>query len=145
MVFPSLIVQIDQGAIAQFSAWIVLLFSFVLYRFKKIIITFFVVLIAVIATKAHAFGLPSPGYGQNSQYYNNYYNYYGRPTGYAPPVYFYPQLPYQSMWPQQNYYFRSSPSPYRPVDCPFCNQQNYQQTQPFFFPNSSQFPGGGIT
>jgi hypothetical protein len=155
MVFPSLMFQVDQGIVSQISAWAVILFSFLLYRFKKIVITVFVVLTAVILFQSHAFAMVAPGtYPGNwngcgaYQGCANNMNYYGPVRSYAPPVYFYPQLPYQSMWPQQNYYFPHTPSPYQPVDCPFCNQmQNYQQPmqQPMFFPNSYQFPGGGIT
>lgn len=149
MVFPSLMFQIDQGVVSQLSAWIVILFSFFLYRFKKIVITFFIVLFAVVLFQSHAFAIGPSNYGssyQYQQYQTNNMNYYGRPTGYSAPVYFYPQLPYQSMWPQQNSYFPHTPSPYQPADCPFCNQmQNYQQQQPLYFPNSYQYPGGGIT
>lgn len=157
MVFPSLIFQIDQGIASQLSAWLVILFSFFIYRFKKILLSLLAVLILFILFQSHAFAMMAQGTSPNNypntwqgcssyQYCNNNFNYYGQARGYTPPVYFYPQLPYQSFWPQQNYYFPHSPSPYQPADCPFCNQQqNYQQQQPMFFPNSYQFPGGGIT
>lgn len=155
MVFPSLMFQIDQGMASQLSAWLVILFSFLIYRYKKILLTFFVgLIILVISQQSHAFGYGGasnynyPNTWQGCSIYqgcNNNFNYYGQARGYTPPVYFYPQLPYQSMWPQQNYYFPHSASPYQPADCPFCNQQQNYQQQPMFFPNSYQFQGGGIT
>ena len=157
MVFPSLMFQLDQGMASQLSAWIVILFSFLIYRFKKIILIIFTCLILLILFQNYSFAMMAgPGTGSGypntwqgcSAYQgcNNNFNYYGQARGYTPPVYFYPQLPYQSMWPQQNYYFPHSTSPYQPADCPFCNQQQfYQQQQPMFFPNSYQFQGGGIT
>ena len=154
MVFPSLMFQIDQGVVAQISAWIVIIFSFLLYRFKKVMITLFILLGIVILFQGRSFAMvavspyPNSWSGCNAYYgCANNSNYYGQAYGYMPPVYFYPQMPYQSMWPQQNYYFPHSPSPYQSADCPFCNQMQYYQNQqqPMLFPNYYQHPEGGAS
>ena len=151
MVFPSLIFQVDQGMVSQLSAWAVLTFSFLLYRFKKILFSAITILILFILIQNRATAaIAMPSYNQNScmnyVYCANNANYYGRPYGYNPSVYFYPQLPFQSFWnPQQNYFPPHAPSPYQSFDCPFCNQQQQQQFQPNSFPNFYQHPGGGAS
>jgi hypothetical protein len=143
MVFPSLAFNFEPGLISQASAFVVLAFSYLLHRFKKIMLMILLVfsLFLVFQTKVFAFMAVSP-YNQNtcSGYagcYNNQ-NYWGRPWGYNPSIYFYPQLQYHSIWGLQPYYFYPhTPSPYRPYDCPFCNQ--YQN--PGFNPGNNHPPG----
>lgn len=145
MVFPSLMFRIEPGFISQLSAWSVMAFSFMLYRFKKLMIfaTALMIVVLLFCNRVFAFGLaPSNNYNNFPNYnygYNNM-NYYGRPWGYSPPTYFYPQLPYHSLYGPQQYYFQPhNYSPYAPVDCPYCNQ-NQQQA-----PSFPIHPGGGVS
>ena len=149
MVFPSLMFNIEPGTVSQFSAFAVIGFSFLLHRIKKVIVvaTLFVAGIFLIQSQAQAFAYyPSQQYNNYGPYQNytmNNMNYYGRPWGQAPPVYFYPQMQYHSLWgPQQPYYFPPhQPSPYAPnYNCPHCNQN--QQPQ---FPLPMIHPGGGAS
>lgn len=151
MVFPSLAFHVEPGIVSQFSAVAVLIFSFILHRLKKIIMYGLIVLslLYLVKNQAHAFvAYPSQTYqqyGPYQNYYTNNLNYYGTPWGYAPPVYFYPQLQFHTLWgPQQPYYFPPHPqSPYSPnYNCPYCNQMQNQQPQ---FPFPVVHPGGGVS
>ena len=81
--------------------------------------------IGAIISQAYAgyMGGCGPGCGLNM-------NYYGRPFG-PPPVYYYPQLPFHTIYGPTPYYFRPhSPSPYRPSDCVECIMRYQRYTQP---------------
>ncbi len=148
MVFPSLMFNLEPGTVSQFSGFAVIAFSFVLHRMKKIMLILSLLLVGVFFySKAHAFAYyPTQQYNNYGPYqtpYTNNMNYYGRPYGYAPPVYFYPQLQFHTLWgPQQPYYFNPHPtSPYSPnYNCPFCGPQ-----QPPQFPYPVIHPGGGAS
>ena len=103
-------------------------------------------LFILFQAKGHAMAPVNYNYQScmNYIYCANNLNYYGQSWGTQPSVYPYPQLPFQSMWPQQYYFTPHSPSPYQSNDCPFCNQmQMYQQQQSF--PGFYQHPGGGAS
>lgn len=156
MVFPSLAFQVEPGMISQFSALAVVVFSFLIHRLKKVIVVACLLLAGIFFFnyKSHAIVAYNPQvYNQNRHYpqsqtpYYNNFNYYGQPWGYAPPVYFYPQLQYHTLWgPQQQNYFQPHPySPYAPQPtCPFCGPQPQQPTQPQF-PYPYVHPGGGVS
>lgn len=150
MVFPSLMFNLEPGTVSQFSGFAVIIFSFLLHRIKKVLLVATLTLggIFLFHSKAQAFayypGQSYNNYGPYQNYTTNNMNYYGRPWGYAPPVYFYPQLQYHSLWsPQQPYYFNPHPvSPYSPnYNCPFCGPT---QPQPQF-PYPVIHPGGGAS
>lgn len=151
MVFPSLAFHVEPGTISQFSALAVIGFSFLIHRWKKIAVFLGIFFVGVLLfnQNARAFmAVPSNYYGQQfPQTYQNNYNYYGQPWGYAPPMYFYPQLQYHSLWgPTQPNYFNPHPySPYAPqMNCPYCQQMQQQQYQPQFPPYYIH-PGGGAS
>lgn len=149
MVFPSLMFKIEPGLVSQFSALSVIAFSYFLHRLKKVALIVLVLLILLATffqTKVFAMmAVPGNTYqnyntGPWGNYYNNNLNYYGRPWGYVPPVYFYPGLQYHSVWGYQpSYFYPHQPSPYAPVDCPWCQlQQNYGPQ----FPNNQTHSDG---
>ena len=151
MVFPSLMFNVEPGVVSQLSGLAVIAFSFLLHRLKRVMIIALMILagIFLFKTQAHAFvAYPTQtqqNYGPYQNYTMNNMNYYGTPWGYAPPVYFYPQLQFHSLWgPQQPYYFNPHPqSPYNPnFNCPYCNQMQNQQPQ---FPFPVIHPGGGVS
>ena len=148
MVFPSLMFNVEPGTVSQFSALAVIGFSIFIHQIKKIILFTGLLIMGLwlYTSQVYAYYMPQQ---QNNNYslYQNYntnnMNFYGRPWGYAPPMYFYPQLQYHSLWgPQQPYYFNSHPqSPYAPnYNCPSCNSVQPQQ-----FPLPVVHPGGGMS
>jgi hypothetical protein len=148
MVFPSLAFNVEPGLMSQGSAFLVLAFAWVIRKSKRVLVIGLLMTLGVFFaySKTHAMVMVNPqsypSYGMPySPTMNNFFNYYGRPWGYAPPVYFYPQLQYPAMMPMQQYYFNPHPpSPYGPGNyCPFCNQPQ----QPYPFP--VVHPGGGIS
>jgi hypothetical protein len=149
MVFPSLMFNVEPGTVSQFSALAVIGFSFIIHRIKKVVIYASLLIVGMFfyQSQAHAMAyFPAQqynNYGPYQNYTQNNLNYYGRPWGYAPPAYFYPQMQYHSLWgPQQPYYFNPHPqSPYTPnYNCPYCGT-----TQPPQFPYPVNHPGGGAS
>ncbi len=143
MVFPSLVFNVEPGLASQFSAGLVLAVSFMIHRMKKVWILALLMLGGIAAfSYSHAVVavMPQsyPQFGGYPPQMNNFFNYYGTPWGYSPPVYFYPQLQYPMMMPiQQPYYFNPHPpSPYNPgYYCPTCNLPNPQPVFPVIHPN----------
>lgn len=140
MVFPSLIFNIEPGTASQFSGMAVLLFSFIIHRIKRLaIVTGLVVLGVCFSMDAFSFYLGPGTHPVTSNHNRNFMQYYGTPWGMRPPVYFYPQLPYHSLWGPQPYYFQPHGlSPYAPQYCPHCQQQNFQP--PVFPQNNVNHP-----
>ncbi|MFZ4714928.1 MAG: hypothetical protein ACOYL6_14510 [Bacteriovoracaceae bacterium] len=147
MVFPSLAFQFEPGLVSQVGAFSVIAFSYLLHRFKKIMVIVLITLSLFIffQSKVFAYVAYAPYTYSNPGWQFNNMNYYGRPWGYNPSIYFYPQLQYHSLWGTQPfYYYPHTPSPYRPYDCPFCNQR-YNQQNNQNFPMPYIHPGGGAS
>lgn len=131
MVFPSLQLPIESGLIGQFSFFAVMIFSYFLRFWKKLIIVSAILLMTFgVWNKAYGFAAVSwggPGPACGTMCVNNY-NYYGRPMG--NPYYYYPGLQFHSFYGPMPYYFRPhGPSPYRPMwmnTCPTCQMNNPQ-------------------
>jgi hypothetical protein len=79
MVFPSLMLKIEPGAISQFSAILVIAFSYIISRFRKIAVFSLLLVVAVVITKT-AFGFAGfPGQGGSASTYLRNTSYYGPP------------------------------------------------------------------
>ncbi len=120
MVFPSIFANMDAGGISQLSTALIILFSYCLHRWKKIILIISILFIFMVTLKsALAFGgMGVPGQcGTGCM--NGQRNYYGAPYGNA-PFYSYPQV-YPPYMGNNNWQF--TPSPYMPVDCVQCRMQ----------------------
>jgi hypothetical protein len=149
MVFPSLFFQIENSGVTQFSAWVILAFSYFLFRFRKIFIASVFIILSFFAYNKLCSAAIGVGSYYSTSCFNNPYcysnlNYYQTPYRNVPPVYFFPQLPFQAISPSDNYFLPHAPSPYDPAYCPACNlyqMQNQFQSQPTF----SIHPGGGIS
>ena len=118
MVFPSFLTGPEAGHISQITVYTVLLFSYFLNRWKKLIAIILILVLTLLITKtAFSFSYVPGGCGTLCMANNNYYgSSYGRT-----PYYFYPRLPFHSFAGPQRSYYNFPPSPYRSNSyCSFC-------------------------
>jgi hypothetical protein len=117
MVFPSLMLKIEPGAISQFSAILVIAFSYIISRFRKIAVFSLLLVVAVVITKT-AFGFAGfPGQGGSASTYLRNTSYYGPPFQNSFPTYFYPSMPFQTYSGFNNWAY---PMPQN-SNCPMCD------------------------
>lgn len=131
MIFPSLFANIDTGLVSQVSVYSIIIFAFVINKMKKIFISLCLILLTITIYN-HAFAaMAAPGHCGSMCMSNR--NYYGMSYGQAPPVYYWPTMPFHALYGPTNYYYRPyPPSPYQPVNCVECMMQYQRYTQPIF-------------
>ncbi len=129
MIFPSLFANVETGMISQMSVYLVLAFSFIINKFRKLLLFAFLLgCTGYFGQKIFALMYVPGGCGTLCMANKNYY---GVPWG-GNPVYLYPNMPFHSLYGPTPYYFRPyPPSPYRPQDCPVCMLQYQRYTVPY--------------
>ena len=133
MVFTNIFARVEPGTISQLSFYIVLAFSFLLHKWKKIVLITLVVATGLFTAKtvyAFAYNPNQPNFCGTACMANR--NYYGAPVGGNQSYYPYPSLPFHSVFGPSPYYFRPyGPSPYQPPGCIVCMQRYQKFTQPW--------------
>ena len=130
MVFTNVFARVEPGTISQLSFYLLLAFSYLIHKWKKVMIMGLILLSGLVAMRtASAIGM-FPGSCGTMCMANR--NYYGAPMGGNYSYYPYPNLPFHSTFGPSPYYFRPyGPSPYQPPGCVVCMQRYQQFTQPW--------------
>jgi len=131
--------KIEPGTISQFSVYTVVLFSFLLMTWKRLLAALvFVTTLGILIHSAYAYAaMGGPGVCGTMCMANR--NYYGSPYG-GYGFYPYQGPPYHSLYGPTPYYFSPyGPSPYQPYNCVACMQRYQQFTSPMNFPGMTKW------
>lgn len=131
MVFPSLVMKVEPGLASSFVFYFMVLFSYILLRWKRITLALVIALIAIGVSLQSSYALmmaPTPNTPTRVPTQTVYPQYYG----YYPAYYPYPTVPHHVFYgPVPYYYPQFTASPYRPYylnDCPYCGARGMNGT-----------------